>query len=143
MRRGCAATSAGCKGSGQCLTGCPNAAKQGMSVSYVPWALATGSARIFCSCRVERVDVRGGRAVGVTARGGDRGEVTLRARRGVVVAASTVQTPNILRRSGLRARAIGRHFQAHPGIGAGGLFDQPDPDELRGDAGGRVDRVPR
>ncbi|MGO8998317.1 MAG: GMC family oxidoreductase N-terminal domain-containing protein, partial [Polyangiaceae bacterium] len=66
----------GCKGSGQCLTGCPNAAKQGMSVSYVPWALATGNARIFCSCRVERVDLRGGRAVGVTARGGSQ-RVTL------------------------------------------------------------------
>ncbi|MGO8994444.1 MAG: GMC oxidoreductase, partial [Polyangiaceae bacterium] len=51
--------------------------------------------------------------------------VTLRARFGVVVAASTVQTPNLLRRSGLRARAIGRHFQAHPGMGAGGLFDRP------------------
>src|SRR5262249_55471909 len=29
----------GCGGSGLCLTGCPRAAKQGMSVSYVPWAL--------------------------------------------------------------------------------------------------------
>jgi choline dehydrogenase-like flavoprotein len=118
----------GCKGSGQCLTGCPSAAKQGMSVSYVPWALATGRARIFCSCRVERVELRGGRAVGVRARGQGRGAaraVTLRARYGVVVAASTVQTPNLLRRSGLRARAIGQHFQAHPGMGAGGLFDRP------------------
>ena len=114
----------GCKGSGQCITGCPNGAKQGMSVSYVPWALATGNARIFCSCRVERVEVSGDRAVGVTARAGSR-RVTLRARRGVFVAASTVQTPNILRRSGLRARAIGQHFQSHPGIGAGGFFDHP------------------
>ena len=64
------------------------------------------------------------RAVGVTARG-RAGRLTLRARYGVVVAASTVQTPNLLRRSGLRARAIGRHFQAHPGMGAGGLFDRP------------------
>ncbi|MGH7328050.1 MAG: GMC family oxidoreductase N-terminal domain-containing protein, partial [Polyangiaceae bacterium] len=32
---------AGCKGSGRCLQGCPNAAKQGMNVTYVPWALAT------------------------------------------------------------------------------------------------------
>jgi choline dehydrogenase-like flavoprotein len=114
----------GCKGSGQCITGCPNGAKQGMSVSYVPWALATRRARIFCSCRALRVNLSGGRAVGVTARAGNR-QVTLRARRGVFVAASTVQTPNLLRRSGLRARAIGRHFQAHPGLGAGGLFDHP------------------
>jgi choline dehydrogenase-like flavoprotein len=134
----------GCKGSAQCLTGCPAGAKQGMSITYVPWALATGRARLFSSCRVERVDLRGGRAVGVTARGSHAGshgstpslatragsqrdgrQVTLRARRGVVVAASTVQTPNLLRRSGLRAHAIGRHFQAHPGMGAGALFDRP------------------
>jgi choline dehydrogenase-like flavoprotein len=113
----------GCKGSGQCLTGCPNGAKQGMNVSYVPWTLATGRARIFTSCRVERVDVRGGRAVGVTAKGVGGRSVVLRAKRGVFVAASTVQTPNLLRRSGLRARAIGRHFQSHPGMGAGGMFD--------------------
>lgn len=114
----------GCKGSSLCLTGCPHGAKQGMNISYIPWALATGRARVFASCRVERIDVRGGRAVGVTASGGGR-KVTLRAQRGVLVAASTVQTPNLLRRSGLRARAIGRHFQAHPGMGAGGLFDRP------------------
>jgi choline dehydrogenase-like flavoprotein len=116
-----------CRGSGQCITGCPSGAKQGMSVSYVPWALRTGRARIFCSCRVERVNVSGERAVGVTARstGPSGRQVTLRARRGVFVAASTVQTPNLLRRSGLRARALGQHFQAHPGIGAGGFFDHP------------------
>jgi choline dehydrogenase-like flavoprotein len=114
----------GCKGSAQCLTGCPNGAKQGMSVTFVPWALQTGFARVFASCKVQRVDVRGGRAMGITAKAGGR-RVTLRAKRGVIVAASTVQTPNLLRRSGLRARAIGQHFQAHPGMGAGGLFDRP------------------
>ena len=62
--------------------------------------------------------------MGIVARAGDR-RVTLRARHGVVVAASTVQTPNLLRRSGLRAQAIGRHFQSHPGMGAGALFDRP------------------
>jgi choline dehydrogenase-like flavoprotein len=51
--------------------------------------------------------------------------VRLHARRGVLVAASTIQTPNLLRRSGLRARAIGEHFQCHPGYGVGGIFDQP------------------
>jgi choline dehydrogenase-like flavoprotein len=114
-----------CLGSGRCFTGCPNGAKQGMNVSYVPWALALG-ARIYISCRVERVVIEGGRARGVVARttgGGHR--VTLHARRGVLVAASTVQTPNLLRRSGLRARAIGEHFQCHPGVGVAGVFDAP------------------
>ncbi|HZU84325.1 MAG TPA: GMC family oxidoreductase [Polyangiaceae bacterium] len=121
----------GCRGSARCFTGCPNAAKQGMNVSYVPWALRLG-ARAYTSCRVERVIVDEGRATGVLARAaeadperrGDR-RVILHARRGVVVAASTVQTPNLLRRSGLRSRAIGAHFQCHPGVGVGGVFDAP------------------
>ncbi len=125
----------GCRGSGRCVTGCPNAAKQGMNVSYVPWALTLG-ARIFCSCRVDRVLVEDGRASGVLAHttsdaGDEEGDakptrsVRLHARRGVLVAASTIQTPNILRRSGIRSRALGEHFQCHPGYGLGGVFDAP------------------
>jgi choline dehydrogenase-like flavoprotein len=121
----------GCSGSGRCLTGCPTGAKRGMNVSYVPWALSLG-ARLFCSCVVERVVIEGGRATGVVARTTSRDtnasaprRVHLRARRGVIVAASTVQTPNLLRRSGLRSSALGQHFQCHPGYGIGGIFDGP------------------
>jgi choline dehydrogenase-like flavoprotein len=122
----------GCKGSGQCVTGCPHAAKQSMNVSYVPWALALG-ARLFASCRVERVFFRDdGRAAGVIAQSSDdqrptrpRFRLTLHGRRGVIVAASTIQTPNLLRRSGLRGRTIGRHFQCHPGFALAGVFDHP------------------
>jgi choline dehydrogenase-like flavoprotein len=99
-----------------------------MNVSYVPWALSRG-ARIYTSCKVERVLIRRGQAEGVVAKtktaAGKSATVRLLARRGVFVAASTVQTPNLLARSGIRTRALGLHFQAHPGIGVGGLFDQP------------------
>ena len=115
----------GCTGSGMCITACPTAAKQGMSVTYVPWALRSGRARIFTSCRVEHVEIRAGRAVSVTACSETGHRVELHARHAVIVAASTVQTPNILRRSGVRASALGRHFQAHPGLALGGLFDRP------------------
>jgi choline dehydrogenase-like flavoprotein len=121
----------GCKGTGRCMTGCPHAAKQGMSVTYVPWALALG-ARIFTSCRCEKVEIEGGRAVAVLAKTtstepgkGTNRTVRLRARHGVFVAASTIQTPNLLRRSGIRSSHLGAHFQAHPGVGMGGLFDHP------------------
>ena len=70
----------GCQGSGRCFTGCPNAAKQGMNVTYVPWALALG-ARIYCACRVERVVVEHGRAVGVVARTHERATRRRAARR--------------------------------------------------------------
>jgi len=111
----------GCKGSGLCLTGCPNGAKQGMSLTYVPWSLERG-ARIFTSCAVDHVQIVGGRAVAVQARSATGQLVTIHARHAVLVAASTVQSPNILRRSGIRAGALGRHFQAHPGLAIGGLF---------------------
>ncbi len=120
-----------CRGSGRCATGCPHAAKQSMNVSYVPWALGLG-ARLFCSCRVERVFFRDGRAAGVLAQSHDdarpdrpRFRVSLHGRRGVIVAASAIQTPNVLRRSGLRGRAIGHHFQCHPGFGVAGVFGHP------------------
>ena len=73
----------GCEGSGRCLQGCPNARKQGMSITYVPWALALG-ARIHTSCKVDRVDVRGGRAVGVFATAEGGAKVHLRARHGAI-----------------------------------------------------------
>lgn len=117
----------GCSGSGMCLTACPSAAKQGMSVTYVPWTLRTGRARLFTSCRARSVDVRSspGRASAVLARSESGQPVILHARGAVVLAASTVQTPNLLRRSGVRSPALGRHFQAHPALALGGLFDRP------------------
>ena len=113
-----------CEGSGRCLQGCPSGAKRGMNVSYVPWALKLG-ARLFCSCRVERARVDNGRANAVIATSTSGRSVVVRAKRGVLVAASTIQSPNILRRSGIRSRALGKHFQAHPGIGIAGVFDRP------------------
>jgi choline dehydrogenase-like flavoprotein len=112
----------GCQGSGLCITACPSGAKQGMSVTYIPWALQTGRARIFTSCRVDRIETSSKSVIART----EHGEaLRLRARHAVVVAASTVQSPNILRRSGVRAKALGQHFQAHPGLALGGLFDRP------------------
>ncbi|MBX3198056.1 MAG: GMC family oxidoreductase [Labilithrix sp.] len=115
----------GCTGSGMCITACPTAAKQGMSVSYVPWALRLGRARVFTSCRVAEVEIRGSRAVSVVARSATGHRVVLHARHAVLVAASTVQSPNVLRRSGVRSAALGEHFQAHPGLAIGGRFDRP------------------
>ena len=47
---------------------------------------------------------------------------TLRARKGVLVAASAIQTPGVLARSGIRSRHLGAHFQGHPGAGLVGVF---------------------
>jgi len=120
----------GCRGTGRCLVGCPNSAKLSMELSYIPDALKAG-ARLYTSARAERIELNQGRAEGVQARlcdhrtGQGRFNLSVRARKGVVLAASAVQTPNLLRRSGIGVSSghLGEHFQAHPGTGIGGLFD--------------------
>jgi len=108
----------GCRGSARCNLGCPHGAKQSMQLSYLPYATARG-ARVFADERALRVVTRGGRALGVATR-----HRSLLARRAVLVAASAVETPRLLWRSGVRSRHLGRHFQGHPGMAVVGLFDE-------------------
>ncbi len=106
----------GCRGSARCNLGCPHGAKQSMQLSYLPYAVQRG-AEVIAGERVERVLMQGGRATGVATR-----TRAVMARRAVLVAASAVETPRVLWRSGIRSPHIGRHFQAHPGMAVIGLF---------------------
>jgi choline dehydrogenase-like flavoprotein len=111
----------GCRGSARCAQGCPNGAKLSTALTCIPWTLQRGG-RIYTNSRVVRATNRSGRANGVEAVTKGGGKLKLIARRGVVIAASTIQTPNILRRSGIRSRALGNHFMAHPGVGLGARY---------------------
>ncbi len=117
-----------CDGKGECLQGCPGEKRQSMDVSYVPRAIRDG-ARLETGCRVQKVWIEGGRAVGVI---GDKvdpvtrkvvGRFRVRSRH-VVVSAGVIHTPLILQRSGLRGMA-GQRFQAHPGAAIVGRFPEP------------------
>lgn len=119
-----------CEGSGMCLQGCQGARKQSMALTYIPTAEKNG-AIVMANRRVDTVIVENSRAVGVRGRvmGGlsgheAEGSFELRAKRAVVLAASAIQTPQILLRSGLQSKSIGRHFQPHPGVGMVGFFPQ-------------------
>lgn len=119
-----------CEGSGLCLHGCQGGRKQSMAITYIPAAEKHG-ARVFESHRVDSVIIENGRAAGVRGRkmGGPAGHspregFELRARKAVILAASAIQTPQVLLRSGLRSKTIGRHFQAHPGVGMLGFFPE-------------------
>lgn len=108
-----------CRGSARCQLGCPHGAKQSMDLTYIPQAESLG-ARVLSGARVDRIVWDGDRAAGVSGR-----RLRLVARRAVVVAASAIQTPLLLARSGVRSPHLGRHFQAHPGCDVVGLFDRP------------------
>jgi choline dehydrogenase-like flavoprotein len=109
----------GCVGSGVCAFGCPTSAKQHTGVTYVPRAKDAG-ATIITGATVRRVLVRSGRAYGVEANIGEVRAPT------VVLAAGTVHTPVLLKRSGVggSSRELGRNLTLHPATAVFALMDE-------------------
>ncbi|MCB9671857.1 MAG: GMC family oxidoreductase [Alphaproteobacteria bacterium] len=119
-----------CEGSGQCMQGCKSGHKQSLNTNFVPAVLERGG-EVLSNAPVKRVFFKGNHAIGVTGRfrhpglGTKGGRFTVRARRGVIVAASATHSPALLQRSRVRLPALGHYFRSHPGTGVFGLFDEP------------------
>ena len=118
----------GCRGEGRCNFGCPHTAKMSVDVSMLPDACANG-ARILSDALVERIESDGARASGVRGRLLDAmtGEprIPFEVAAGlVVVACGALHTPVLLRRSGLRARSLGRSLTLHPSTRVYAVFDE-------------------
>jgi choline dehydrogenase-like flavoprotein len=121
-----------CNQCSSCPFGCEIDAKRGMHVSYLPRAVAAG-ARIRAGVRVDRILTEDGRAVGVsgmTAGGaGARSRpYSVRARRAVIAAGGSFGTPELLLRSGLGGRQVGRNLHIHPACWVGARYEE----EVRG-----------
>lgn len=114
----------GCVGAGRCLQGCPHGHKLSMDRSYLPDAVALG-ARIVAGARVDRVLVERGRAVGVKGTMASGALFDVRASRAVVVAASAIQSPCLLMKSGVLHGPVGQGLMAHPGVSVTGRFAEP------------------
>jgi choline dehydrogenase-like flavoprotein len=99
------------------ISGFATGAKQSMSATLIPEALARG-ARLIANCRVNSLTVRGRRVSNAVATARDlqgrRHRVDVNASH-VFLCGGTTQTPAILHRSGFR-KNIGRSFQIHPTI---------------------------
>ncbi len=125
----------GCRGSGECFTGCRSRAKQSMDVSYVPAALRAG-ARVFTSVQVQEIRRSGRRVTGVSGQvvapfthGAAKGR-SHRFRieaKAVVLAAGCTATPVLLQHSDDLANAsgqVGENLQFHPGVAIAGVFPE-------------------
>lgn len=111
----------GCKGSGLCNLGCPNAAKQGTLRVQLPAAAANG-VELVTNCRVDRID---GRTLHARIESRDYGEpsdwapgeytITAKA---IVVSSGAIGSPALLFRSGYGEKLpmLGRYFTAHPAL---------------------------
>ena len=125
----------GCRGSGECFTGCRSRAKQSVDISYLPAAIAHG-ARVLTSVQVQCVRWRGTRVTGVEGQVAEpfSGRLSHRFRvdaKIVVMAAGCMATPVLLQKShdlANRSGQVGRNLQFHPGVAAAGFFPEPiDP----------------
>lgn len=120
----------GCRGCGRCNFGCPVQAKQSVDLTYLPRAVAAG-ANIASECRVERLEVDGGRVSGVTARWLDAQRrptrrLVVRAKR-TVLACGAAHTPLLLKPRGIGRRSgqVGRNLTLHPAFRMIARFDEP------------------
>ena len=121
-------TDVNCMRCGSCLQGCPTNAGKSTQNTYIHEAWARGLLELRADATVERVLVEdsadGAQATGVEYVDADGTRHTVRAKV-VVVAAGTLNTPQLLVRSGLRSEAVGRHLGLHPTRLVYGLFDEP------------------
>jgi choline dehydrogenase-like flavoprotein len=120
-------TDGNCMSCGSCLQGCPTNAGKSTLNTYIHDAWAAGRLELRADARVERVVIEDGEAAGVEYV--DREGTLRRVDAGaVVVAAGTLNTPQLLERSGMpdspSSRLIGRNLGFHPARLVFGLFDE-------------------
>ena len=111
---------------GFCGYGCRHGAKNSTARTYLA-AAARAGAQLIPDCEVRRVRIERGRAVGAegTVLGADGKPHALTVRAATVVAAcGAINTPALLRRSGLTGSAIGRGLRLHPATAIAGVFPE-------------------
>jgi choline dehydrogenase-like flavoprotein len=116
----------GCKGSGECLTGCPNQAKMSTDIRGIPEIVRKGG-RLYSSVAIEKLLFENGRARGAVGQAvgpnGEKGPTVRFHAQTVIVAAGAIGTPEILFKSGVDLPGVGRNLRFHPGTALMGVFD--------------------
>ena len=116
-------TDANCMSCGSCLQGCPTNAGKSTMNTYIHDAWAAGLLELRANANVERVLIDGSVAKGVEYVDGEGGVTPCtpapsRCR-------GSLNTPQLLLRSGLAGEAVGRNLGLHPVRLVYGLFDEP------------------
>lgn len=119
-----------CVGANMCISGCPTGAKQATILNYVPSFIQSGG-DLFANCRVRKVIVKRGRAVGVEGRFVDpetKAETHKLKVSAKIVATcgGAVQTPALLMRSGIRDenKLLGTNLIVHPNAKVLAVFNE-------------------
>lgn len=113
-----------CSNKNLCAIGCPTGAKQGMVQTYLPDALNNG-ARLISSLKAKSIECKGSKAFRVVAQSKDTSinKTVVFDFDKLIVAGGAVQTPHILRRSGLSKKA-GKKLEFHMNLKIIARFDK-------------------
>jgi choline dehydrogenase-like flavoprotein len=106
---------------GYCGLGCRVGAKMSTVKTWLLDAHQRGT-RLVVRTKVDRVLVQRGAAAGIEGRTASGHRLTVRGR-AVVAACGAIQTPALLRRSGLQNPNIGKNLKVHPVAAVMGVFD--------------------
>jgi choline dehydrogenase-like flavoprotein len=118
----------GCKGSGECFTGCPNGAKKSLDLRGVPEVLE-GGGRVYTSVEADELLMSGHQIRGVsgwvvepfTGRRTHKVRITAKC---TILAAGALASPVIMMNSGIRREPVGSNLRFHPGTAVMGIFDE-------------------
>ncbi|KAI8069896.1 GMC oxidoreductase-domain-containing protein [Gongronella butleri] len=110
-----------------CFAGCRHGVKQGVVNSWLRDAEAAG-AKFMDQTFVERVIIKDGVAKGVSCV--KEGQTIDFEAKVVVVSAGSLNSPNVLRRSGLKNKNIGRHLRVHPATIVQGLYEEDQTQDM-------------
>jgi choline dehydrogenase-like flavoprotein len=116
----------GCKGSGECFTGCPNDAKLSMDKRGIPEVLEAGG-RVYTSVAAHKLIMQGRTVKGMEGHvlhprtNKKSHKVTIHAKC-TILAAGALATPEIMQRSGITGDGVGGNLRFHPGTMVMGLF---------------------
>ncbi|WP_054842280.1 GMC family oxidoreductase [Vulcanisaeta distributa] len=110
-----------CYGQGECAFICPHGGKLDMRLTFLKEAKDYG-AEIFTSSNVLKIIIKNGKAVGgvLVNYGNEVHEVRAKV---IVVSAGAINTPRILRNSGIKNKNLGKHLHIHPAVGVVGRMD--------------------
>ncbi|RME04201.1 MAG: GMC family oxidoreductase, partial [Planctomycetota bacterium] len=121
----------GCEGKCRCMFGCPNERKQSVLITYLKRAQKY-NATIYADCRVEKILLKRGKAIGVKGKILDRKSRLPRLKfqihaKTIVLAAGSLGTPLLLQKSKLAKKLpqVGKNLTLHPASRVYGLFDTP------------------
>ncbi|KAI8344519.1 hypothetical protein BC941DRAFT_11466 [Chlamydoabsidia padenii] len=85
-------------------------------------------ARFIDQAEITKISIQDGKASGVECLYKGITPLTYTSRI-VVVASGSLRTPDILRRSGLKNKHLGRHLRLHPTVFVQGFYDEPQADD--------------